>query len=81
MNLTFAPEITLFPNPVLAKVERVISNNSNQGRVSFQSSQWPARWYNQSTDSRGNEGAIQVNQLVKVIGRQGITLLVVPHLE
>lgn len=71
-----SPEkITLFPKPGKGKVEQIITETQS-GRVNFQATYWPARLYNPE-----HEVNLLPNTPVTVIGRQGITLLVIPFIE
>jgi membrane protein implicated in regulation of membrane protease activity len=62
-----------FSTPALGIVEKVIAPNQ-PGRVKYQASYWPAK-----LDQTAAATAIESNQSVLVIGRQGITLLVRPY--
>ncbi|MEM6425032.1 MAG: NfeD family protein [Cyanobacteria bacterium P01_H01_bin.119] len=65
--------VQLFEQPKLGKVERAIAPNQ-RGRVFFEGTYWPARWHISS------EAAIaEAEAWVIVLGRQGITLLVIPN--
>lgn len=68
-------EITLFSEPGKGEVEQIITENQ-PGRVKFQATYWPARLYNPEY-----EITLVPDTPVVVIGRQGITLLVVPVSE
>lgn len=65
-------EITLFPEPSPGKVEQTIAT-TQPGRVEFQATYWPARFYHCE-----GEVTLVPDDPVMVVGRQGITLLVVP---
>ncbi|MDJ0705897.1 MAG: NfeD family protein [Leptolyngbyaceae cyanobacterium MO_188.B28] len=65
-------EITLLPYPEVGKVDTAISS-TQPGRVRFQGSHWPARFY-----LSDYQGMVLPNDSVKVVGRQGLTLLIVP---
>lgn len=68
-----SPEkITLFPKPGKGIIEQIITE-SQPGRVNFQATYWPARLYYPE-----QEVTLLPNTPVTVVGRQGITLLVVP---
>lgn len=66
-------EVTLFPEPVTGTVEEAITP-TQPGRVRFQATSWPARLYN--SDDRIT---LTPESAVSVVGRQGITALVVPE--
>lgn len=66
-------EITLFPEPVTGTVEEAITPNQ-PGRVRFQATSWPARLYNSE-----DRVTLTPESSVSVVGRQGITALVVPE--
>lgn len=74
MDLTHT--IELFKEPKTARVERVITAHL-KGRVFFEGSYWPAKAYGAAEDLV-NDCAMDVSSWVTVIGRQGLTLLVVP---
>jgi membrane protein implicated in regulation of membrane protease activity len=59
--------------PEVGVVDQVIAPNQ-PGRIKYQASYWPARLYQV-------KGAIQLDsqQVVQVVGREGITLLVQPN--
>jgi membrane protein implicated in regulation of membrane protease activity len=65
-----APE--LFSTPKVGVVDQIITLNQ-PGRIKYQASYWPARLYQV-------KGSIQLDsqQVVQVVGREGITLLVQP---
>lgn len=65
-------EIKLFSKPATGIVEETITATV-PGRVRFQATHWPARLYGQY-----NQVTLLPNDLVMVVGRQGLTLLVVP---
>lgn len=65
-------KITLFPKPGMGIIEEIITE-SQPGRVNFQATYWPARLYNPE-----HKVILLPNTSVVVIGREGITLLVVP---
>jgi membrane protein implicated in regulation of membrane protease activity len=69
--ITWTSDIVIFPKPVLGTVENSISS-TKKGRVKYDGTYWPASFY-QSSPS-----CIQANEPIWVIGRQGLTLLVVP---
>ena len=68
-------KITLFPKPGMGIIEEIITE-SQPGRVNFQATYWPARLYNPE-----QKITLLPNTSVIVIGREGITLLVVPISE
>jgi len=68
-------KITLFPKPGKGIIEEIITT-SQPGRVNFQATYWPARLYN--PEQKVN---LLPNTPVTIIGREGITLLVVPISE
>jgi membrane protein implicated in regulation of membrane protease activity len=74
MDLTHT--IELFKKPKTARVERTITARL-KGRVFFEGTYWPARVY-EAADGTISDYAFDVSSWVTVIGRQGLTLLVVP---
>lgn len=70
MNTT-SPAVKLFPGNVYGTVEKPITATQT-GRVRFQGSSWKARFYHPDYPT------VVGGESVKVIGRQGITLLVEP---
>ncbi len=70
-GLSSAAQITMFPTPSMGTVEQTITHRQS-GRVKFQASYWPARLYQPDCPP-----AVFPGERVKVVGRQGITLLVV----
>ena len=74
MDLTHTVE--LFKQPKAARVERTITTNL-KGRVFFEGTYWPARVY-ETAEEIVSDYAMDVSSWVTVIGRQGLTLLVVP---
>ncbi|MBW4522329.1 MAG: NfeD family protein [Scytolyngbya sp. HA4215-MV1] len=73
MNLIVAPEtFELFPQVEPGKVEQTITPQQ-PGRVRSMATSWPARFY----DAAGQTIAVP-NTPVQVVGRVGITLLVMP---
>jgi|GEM_PF-1540236 len=73
MNPTFGSEIIeIFPRIITAEVERTIAP-TQPGRVKFQASHWPARFYQSS-----HQKTVSPGESVLVIGRAGIDLLVMP---
>ena len=72
MNLLYFPEtIELFPYQLTALVEEPITATA-PGRVEFQTSHWFAEFY------QVDYQAIEPGTVVKVVGRRGLTLLVLP---
>ncbi|NJL40854.1 MAG: hypothetical protein HC840_27475 [Leptolyngbyaceae cyanobacterium RM2_2_4] len=65
--------ITLFSKPETGKVEKTITS-SESGRVKFQGSYWPAQFYYPSSHL-----SVNPDEVVTIVGRQGITLLIVPE--
>jgi membrane protein implicated in regulation of membrane protease activity len=74
MELTHTVE--LFKEPKTARVERTITARL-KGRVFFEGTYWPARVY-ETAEGLVGDYALDVSSWVTVIGRQGLTLLVVP---
>jgi membrane protein implicated in regulation of membrane protease activity len=74
MDLTHTVEF--FKEPKTARVERTITAHS-KGRVFFQGTYWPARVY-ETAEGLVADHDFHVSSWVTVIGRQGLTLLVVP---
>jgi membrane protein implicated in regulation of membrane protease activity len=72
MSIVFPETIEVFPQPVLGKVDQSIAPRQ-PGRVNALGSIWYARFYDKSYESIMNPG-----DRVAVVGRQGITLLVMP---
>jgi hypothetical protein len=73
MSLTVAPEVLEFFSYVaIAEVEETITLHQ-RGRVKFMATYWFARFYNPHGPIEALPGTC-----VKVIGREGLTLLVVP---
>jgi len=72
MSLTFAPEtIEFFPQSAIGEVEQTITLHQ-RGRVRFMATTWFARFYQPNAQREVLPGTP-----VKVIGREGLTLLVV----
>ena len=61
-----------FPFKGTGKVEQTIDQN-HSGRVYFQATYWPARFYNTDCQVKAVPG-----ESIKIVGRQGLTLLVIP---
>jgi membrane protein implicated in regulation of membrane protease activity len=68
---TTSPVVKLFPEVGYGIVEKTITS-TQVGRVRFQGSTWKARLY--SPDA----SPLMYGDSVKILGRQGITLLVMP---
>ncbi|NJL46597.1 MAG: hypothetical protein HC929_02630 [Leptolyngbyaceae cyanobacterium SM2_5_2] len=77
MDLTHT--IELFKEQKTARVERAITPR-DKGRVFYEGTYWPARVYN-GGDAFLADFALDVSSWVTVIGRQGLTLLVVPAMS
>jgi hypothetical protein len=75
MSSESSTKVILFPTPGKGIIEEIITE-SQPGRVNFQASYWPARLYNLE-----QKVTLLPNTPVNVIGREGITLLVVPVSE
>jgi membrane protein implicated in regulation of membrane protease activity len=74
MDLTHTVE--LFKEPKIARVERMITNRL-KGRVFFEGTYWPARVY-EAAEGVVSDYAMDVSSPVMVVGRHGLTLLVLP---
>jgi len=73
MSLTFAPDtIEFFPQAGIGKVEEKITLHQ-QGWVRFMATYWSARFYQPTGMAEALPGTS-----VKVIGIEGLTLLVIP---
>lgn len=75
--------VELFPTPEIATVDLTISYD-RPGRVKYQSSYWPARFFDSNTDSNcaiEQSIALKPKEEVMVVGREGITLLVTPIVQ
>jgi membrane protein implicated in regulation of membrane protease activity len=70
MTFSMRPAPEFFTTPEVGVVDQVIAPNQ-PGRIKYQASYWPARLYQM-------KGSIQLDsqQMVQVVGREGITLLV-----
>ncbi len=69
----FAPaQIEMFTEAVIGTVEKKITQNQ-PGRVQCLGTYWPARFYHANCDV-----IVFPDEVVKVVGIQGITMLVVP---
>ena len=62
----------LFPFNGTGKVEQTITHK-HSGRVYFQSTYWPARLHDTASQFKMVPG-----EAIKIVGRQGLTLLVIP---
>jgi membrane protein implicated in regulation of membrane protease activity len=73
MTFSIRPAPEMFTTPEIGVVDKVIAPNQ-PGRIKYQASYWPARLYQVG-------GTIQLDsqQVVQVVGREGITLLVQPN--
>lgn len=73
MSLIVVPEIIeWFPQTAIGEVEQTITRHQ-RGRVKFMATTWFARFYQPDAQIEALPG-----MPVKVIGREGLTLLVVP---
>jgi membrane protein implicated in regulation of membrane protease activity len=73
MGLSVFPEtLEIFSQPILGKVEETITTGRS-GRVSAMATTWPAEFYSSDCQLVASPG-----DPVVVIGRRGITLLVLP---
>ena len=72
MSLAFTPETILFPQLSTGTVEQTISS-TQPGRVKFQATYWPAQFYQSDYKE-----TLSPNDLVAIVGRQGLNLLVIP---
>ncbi len=70
-GLSSVAQVTMFPKPSVGTVEQTITHHQ-PGRVKFQASYWPARLYQPDYPL-----AVFPGERVRIVGRQGITLLVV----
>jgi hypothetical protein len=72
VSLTVAPDtIEFFAQAAIGQVEQPITQHQ-RGRVKFMATTWFARFYQPTTQTQALAGT-----RVKVIGREGLTLLVV----
>ena len=72
MSLPYLPEtVELFPHTMTATVDETLIASA-PGRVEFQASYWFAEFY------QGDYGKIEPGTVVRVLGRRGLTLLVLP---
>lgn len=74
--MDLAHTIELFKEHKPARVEHPITHHA-KGRVFFEGTYWPAKLY-ASGGSALADYALDVSSWVTVIGRQGLTLLVIP---
>jgi membrane protein implicated in regulation of membrane protease activity len=72
MDLSSPSRPMMFSTPTQGKVEQTITHNY-PGRVECFGSFWPAQLY-----EKDQVTTLFPGQIVNVVGRQGITLLVVP---
>lgn len=70
MFLLFQPQVNYLPVPVKVVVDEPISPEL-PGRVSFEGSHWPARFYDEAYAAR-----VLAGKNVWVVGVEGITVLV-----
>jgi membrane-bound ClpP family serine protease len=75
MTTKFAATTVMFDQPVLSKVDDAIAPNQT-GWVKYQGTFWKAQFYRASC-----QVTVKPGEMVKVVGRQGIRLLVVPMNE
>ncbi|MGC9505176.1 NfeD family protein [Baaleninema sp.] len=73
MTLFEANSYKMFPCPLCATVTSAVSPEM-AGRVFFKGTYWPARFYTLSPQS-----LVQPGQSVNIVGRDGITLLILPR--
>lgn len=74
MNRSFLSEpIEFFSERLEGTVEVAIIHNQPGGRIKFAASYWPAKFYQPSRPL-----SVLPGEPVVVVGRQGITLLVMP---
>ncbi|MCT7972960.1 NfeD family protein [Laspinema olomoucense] len=73
MNRLFSPpQLEMFSHPVTGRVEEAIAPNF-PGRIYCMASYWPAKFYQHHCTN-----SLVPGQPCKVVGIEGITLLVVP---
>lgn len=72
MNAATDITVKWFQSQSLGRVEERISGREN-GRVFYDGTTWPARFYDVNY-----QGSAEVAAWVKVLGREGLTLLVSP---
>ncbi|MFB2896883.1 NfeD family protein [Aerosakkonemataceae cyanobacterium BLCC-F50] len=72
VNLFVPENVEMFSEALMGTVEKTITQNL-PGRVKCLGSYWPARFYHSNCDV-----IVFPDDFVKVVGRQGITMLVVP---
>lgn len=72
MFSSFYPAVQIFPYPGNGIVTETITT-TQRGRVKFDSSYWPARLHEINVPTR-----LTPQDLVIVVGREGMTLLVQP---
>lgn len=73
LNLFVSEKVEMFSEAVMGTVEKTITQNQ-PGRVKCLGSYWPARFYHSNCDV-----IVFPDDFVKVVGRQGITMLVIPR--
>ncbi|MCU0523822.1 MAG: NfeD family protein [Elainella sp. Prado103] len=69
--------IELFAQPGIGEVVKAIAPN-RRGRVRFRASFWPARLYSETSPHSSAQVPALPTEKVAVVGRDGITLLVMP---
>jgi len=72
VSLFATEKVEMFSEVFMGTVEKTITQNK-PGRVKCLGSYWPARFYHSNCDV-----TVFPDEFVKVVGRQGITMLVVP---
>lgn len=73
MSFIFLPEtVEFFPHWAVGDVEQTVTPQQ-RGRVRFMATTWFARFYQSDAQATALPGTA-----VKVIGREGLTLLIVP---
>ncbi|MGA9378916.1 MAG: NfeD family protein [Phormidium sp.] len=73
VSLFVREKVEMFSEAVMGTVEKTITQN-HPGRVKCLGSYWPAQFYHSNCDV-----IVFPDDFVKVVGRQGITMLVVPR--
>lgn len=71
VSLFVREKVEMFSEAVMGTVEKTITQNQ-PGRVKCLGSYWPARFYHSNCDV-----IVFPDEFVQVVGRQGITMLVV----
>lgn len=67
-------QVEIFSTPQPAPVVQTLSPHQSPGRVQYQATHWPAKFYHTDCPLTVKPGA-----QVLVVGREGITLLVIPE--